>query len=311
MPKARKMVSLNIQETSGVDHPAHLQEGWLVIKSSDSDVSNLLSDLAKNENTSSDRLNQDGTEEEPMPQDEATVETTVETTEATVVEKDALADAQAKIKELEMKLGETMKELEKTKKMYGNMMDEEDKKKAMHKDEKKKAMHDKDDKKMKKSEDEELIKSAPVEVQLIVAEMRKAADEALARATAAEEVLLKERDDRADAEAITKAKAWGHLPIEAEKIGPALRRLAGIDTDLAKAVEDMLNAVEAQAESANIFAEIGKSGTPTSGSAYEQLSSMAKAVSETSGITFEQAFTNAVSQNTDLYSQYLNEKGVK
>jgi len=302
MPKARKMVSLNIQETSGVDHPAHLQEGWLVIKSSDSDVSDLLSDLAKNENTSSDRLNQDGTEEEPMPQDEATVETTVETTEATVVEKDALADAQAKIKELEMKLGETMKELEKTKKMYGNMMDEEDKKKSMH---------DKDDKKMKKSDDEELIKSAPAEVQLIVAEMRKAADEALARATAAEEVLLKERDDRADAEAITKAKAWGHLPIEAEKIGPALRRLAGIDTDLAKAVEDMLNAVEAQAESANIFAEIGKSGTPTSGSAYEQLSSMAKAVSDTSGITFEQAFTNAVSQNTDLYSQYLNEKGVK
>lgn len=307
MPKARKMVSLNIQETSAVDHPAHLQEGWLVIKSSDSDVSDLLSDLAKNENTSSNRLNQDGTEEEPMPQDEATIETT------DVVEKDALADAKAKIKELEEKLGETMKELEKTKKMYGNMMDEDKKKKSMHEDEedkKKKSMHE-DDKKMKKSDDEELIKSAPVEVQLIVAEMRKAADEALARATAAEEVLLKERDDRADAEAIAKAKAWGHLPIEAEKIGPALRRLAGIDEDLAKAVEEMLNAVEAQAESANIFAEIGKSGTPTSGTAYEQLSSMAKAVSETSGITFEQAFTNAVSQNTDLYTQYLNEKGVK
>jgi hypothetical protein len=296
MPKARKMVSLNIEEASGVDHPAHLQEGWLVIKSTDSDVSDLLSDLVKNENTSSNRLNQDGTEEEPMPQDEATVETTE------VVEKDALADAQAKIKELEMKLGETMKELEKTKKMYGNMMDDEDKKKSMH---------DKDDKKMKKSDDEELIKSAPEAVQIMVAEMRKAADEATARATAAEEVLLKEREDRADAESITKAKAWGHLPIEAEKIGPALRRLAGIDADLAKSVEEMLNAVEAQAESANIFAEIGKSATPTNGSAYEQLTSMAKAVAETSGVTFEQAFADAVSKNTDLYSQYLNEKGVK
>lgn len=300
MPKARKMVSLNIEETSGVDHPAHLQEGWLVIKSSDSDVSDLLSDLAKNENDSSTRLIQDGTEEEPMAQDEATIETPVVETEA--VEKDALADAKAKIKELEAKLGETMKELEKTKKMYGNMMDDEDKKKSMH---------DKDDKKMKKSDDEELIKSAPVEVQLIVAEMRKAADEAIARATAAEEVLLKERDDRADAEAVAKAKAWGHLPIEAEKIGPALRRLAGIDQDLAKAVEEMLNAVEAQAESANIFAEIGKSATPANGSAYEQLTSMAKAVAETSGVTFEQAFADAVSKNTDLYSQYLNEKGVK
>ena len=289
MPKARKMVSLNIEETSGVDHPAHLQEGWLVIKSKDTDVSDLLSDLVKNENTSSDRLNQDGTEEEPMPQDEATVETTE------VVEKDALADAQAKIKELEMKLGETMKELDK---MYAM---EDKKKKSMYEDEK-----------MKKSDDiEDVIKSAPEAVQAVVAEMRKAADEATARATAAEEVLLKEREDRADAEAVAKAKAWGHLPIEAEKIGPALRRLAGIDADLAKSVEEMLNAVEAQAESANIFAEIGKSATPTNGSAYEQLTSMAKAVAETSGVTFEQAFADAVSKNTDLYSQYLNEKGVK
>ena len=289
MPKARKMVSLNIEETSGVDHPAHLQEGWLVIKSKDTDVSDLLSDLVKNENTSSDRLNQDGTEEEPMPQDEATVETTE------VVEKDALADAQAKIKELEAKLGETMKELDK---MYA--MDDK-KKKSLQEDEK-----------MKKSDDiEDVIKSAPEAVQAVVAEMRKAADEATARATAAEEVLLKEREDRADAEAVAKAKAWGHLPIEAEKIGPALRRLAGIDADLAKSVEEMLNAVEAQAESANIFAEIGKSATPTNGSAYEQLTSMAKAVAETSGVTFEQAFADAVSKNTDLYSQYLNEKGVK
>jgi hypothetical protein len=304
MPKARKMVSLNIQETSGVDHPAHLQEGWLVIKSSDSDVSDLLSDLAKNDNDSSDRLIQDGTEEEPMAQDESTIDTSVEETE--VVEKDALADANAKIKELEMKLGETMKKLEDTKKMY-----DEDKKKMMGEEDKKKMKFGEDEDKMKKSEAEELIKSAPEAVQIIIAEMRKSADEALARANAAEEVLLKEREVHADAEAIAKAKAWSHLPIEAEKIGPALRKLAGIDTDLAKAVEDMLNAVEAQAESANIFAEIGKSGTPTSGSAYEQLSSMAKAVSETSGITFEQAFTKAVSQDPALYSQYLNEKGVK
>jgi len=305
MPKARKMVSLNIQETSGVDHPAHLQEGWLVIKSSDSDVSDLLADRAKNNNDSSDRLIQDGTEEEPMAQDESTIDTSVEETE--VVEKDALADANAKIKELEMKLGETMKKLEDTKKMY-----DEDKKKMMGEDDKKKMMFgDKDEDKMKKSETEELIKSAPEAVQTIIAEMRKSADEALARANAAEEVLLKERDAHADAEAVAKAKAWSHLPIEAEKIGPALRKLAGIDADLAKSVEDMLNAVEAQAESANIFAEIGKSGTPTSGSAYEQLSSMAKSVSETSGVSFEQVFANAVSQNTDLYSQYLNEKGVK
>lgn len=295
MPKARKMVSLNIEEASGVDHPAHLQEGWLVIKSTDSDVSDLLSDLVKNENTSSDRLNQDGTEEEPMPQDDT--------------------DVVDKAKMLEEDKEKAMHDDDKKKKMsYDDMM----KKIAELEDELDKArkklskMEEPDDKKMKKSDNiEDVIKSAPEAIQAVVAEMRKAADEAIARASTAEQVLLQEREDRADAEAVVKAKAWGHLPIEAEKIGPALRRLAGIDADLAKSVEEMLNAVEAQAESANIFAEIGKSATPANSSAYEQLTSMAKAVAETSGVTFEQAFADAVSKNTDLYSQYLSEKGVK
>jgi len=292
MAKARKMVSLNIEETSGVDHPAHLQEGWLVIKSSDSDVSDLLADLVKNQTI-------DGTEEEPMTQDANTVETPVDAvvaeetpaTDATAaeVEKGKMMDAQAKIDELEKKL-----------KMYEEEMD--------------KLKHGKD--KMKKDADEvveadAILKSAPEAVQKMFADMRKAADEATARAVAAEEVLLKERDARADAEAIEKAKSWSHLPLDAEKIGPALRKLAGIDSDLAKSVEDLLTAVEAQAESANIFAEIGKSSAPVGGNAYEQLTALAKSAVETGGGTFEAAFADAVSKNTDLYSQYLNEKGVK
>ena len=34
MPKTKKLVELQIDETSGVDHPAHLYEGWLVRKDS-------------------------------------------------------------------------------------------------------------------------------------------------------------------------------------------------------------------------------------------------------------------------------------
>ena len=72
MPKARKMVALNIEETSGVDHPAHLHEGWLVIKSDNlTSMDDLLSDLNKTENQSDESLNQRGTEEEPMAQDES------------------------------------------------------------------------------------------------------------------------------------------------------------------------------------------------------------------------------------------------
>ncbi len=290
MAKARKMVSLNIEETSGVDHPAHLQEGWLVIKSSDSDVSDLLSDLVKNQTI-------DGTEEEPMTQDEKTIETpaenvVVEETPATdapaeEVEKGKMADAQAKIDELEKKVKMYEEEMDKLK---GKMKKEADE--------------------VVETEDA-VLKSAPEAVQKMFADMRKAADEATARAVAAEEVLLKERDARADAEAIEKAKAWSHLPLDAEKIGPALRKLAGIDSDLAKSVEDLLTAVEAQAESANIFAEIGKSAAPVGGNAYEQLTALAKSAVETNGGSFEQAFADAVSKNADLYSQYLSEKGVK
>lgn len=35
--KQRKMVELDIDETSGVDHPAHLREGWVVMKSATSE----------------------------------------------------------------------------------------------------------------------------------------------------------------------------------------------------------------------------------------------------------------------------------
>jgi len=33
--RRQKMVNLNVEETSGVDHPAHLQEGWVVAKDAD------------------------------------------------------------------------------------------------------------------------------------------------------------------------------------------------------------------------------------------------------------------------------------
>ena len=37
MPKSTKLADLEITETSGVDHPAHLAEGWIVMKSEDLD----------------------------------------------------------------------------------------------------------------------------------------------------------------------------------------------------------------------------------------------------------------------------------
>jgi hypothetical protein len=133
-----------------------------------------------------------------------------------------------------------------------------------------------------------------------------------ARADEAVALLQKERDERADADSITKAKNWNNLPLEAEKVGPALRRLAMIDEELAKSIEGILGAVNEQAKTSNLFAEIGKSVDSSAVDAYDRLTALAKAAVE-SGVapSFEVAMADAALANTDLYKQYLTEKGAK
>jgi len=291
MPKARKMVALNIEETSGVDHPAHLHEGWLVIKSDDlTSMDDLLSDLNKQENNPDESLNQKGTEEEPMAQDESQVIDKAvredEKEEKAMLEEDkkkmSYDDMKKKIKELEDELDKAKKKLAKTK-----------------------------EEEMKKQDDiTSLIKEAPEPIRKALEEMEKSTADAQKRVTEMETVLKAERNARADEDAIKKAKAWSYLGLEAEKVGPALRKLAEVDSELAKSVEEALTSVNAQAESANIFAEIGKSVNPATGNAYDQLTSLAKSATESNkGKTFEQAFSEAVLANPDLYKQYLSEKG--
>jgi hypothetical protein len=291
MPKARKMVSLNIEEASGVDHPAHLHEGWLVIKSDNlTSMDDLLSDLNKTENQSDESLNQRGTEEEPMAQDETQKAAPMPEEDKEKMmkpedEKMSYDDMKKKIKDLEEELDKAMKKLAK--------------------------MADKDED-MKKEDVSSLIKEAPEAIRVMLETMEKSAQESKTRVAEIEAVLKSERVARANGDAVEKAKAWKFLGLDAEKVGPALRELAEINEDLAKSVEEALSSVNAQAESANIFAEIGKSANPTTGNAYEQLTSMAKAVTEgKGGLTFEQAFSNAVTANPDLYNQYLSEKGAK
>jgi chromosome segregation ATPase len=257
LARTRKMANLVIEETSGVDHPAHLHEGWLVMKSADeSEVQRVL--------------------DETLTEEDSTMEeTTTAATDAQVEKAEmTLEDAMKKIAELEGKLSEM----------------------EMSKEEK--------ESESDKTEDEmEYMKSAPESVVKMIEDFKKQAE------TATEE-LRKEREAKADADAIEKAKGFSNLNLDAEKVGPALRRLSTVDADLAKSVEEILTSVNAQAESANIFAEIGKSADFTSGDAYSRMTAMAKsAVEEGNAKSFEQAFANVASSNPELYVQYRNEKG--
>jgi len=274
LARTRKMSNLVIEETSGVYHPAHLHEGCLVMKSADeSEVQRVLDESLTEEEIMSDNTQ---TEVTPAATDEQVEAPATETTEEVVeVEKAEMTmeEAMNKIAELQAKLVE---------------LESKESKNEMEKSE---------------TVADEFLKSAPESVVKMIENFKKQAE------TATEE-LRKEREAKADAEAIEKAKGFTHLNLEAEKVGPALRRLSTVDADLAKSVEEILTSVNAQAESANIFAEIGKSADLTTGDAYSRLTSLAKsAVEDGSAKSFEQAFANAASSNPELYVQYRNEKG--
>lgn len=283
MAKATKMVRLAVDETSGVDHPAHLSEGWLVMKSANAEeIEAVINSLTDTTITKEDSVSDENT---VVTEDAVVAEAPV--AEAPVTESPA-DDKDARIAELEA-------ELEKAKKMPAFMGD-----KKM--DDETEEEYAKRMKEMKKSVDLEDVTKAAVEKAVAVEKAR--AEEALA-------TLQKERDERADADAVAKAKNWNNLPLEAEKVGPALRRLAMIDEDLAKSVEGILEAVNAQAKTSNLFAEIGKSAD-ASVDAFDRMTALAKAAVD-SGVapTMEQALADVALANTDLYKQYLTEKGAK
>lgn len=250
MPQAPKMVNLDIEETSGVDHPAHLREGWMVVKSSSGTAIQSVLDALTAPQDAAPVAAATESEEGTMPED-----TTAETVETPAAEVEKAAEPSV----------------------------------------------------------EDFMKSAPAAVAEAFALIQKAASDAAAEAATVRADLEKERGERANAEATAYAKAaFSHLPVDPAKIGPALHALKAVSADLFKSVHDALLAAEASSESADIFAEVGKSagGVQEPTGAYERIESMAKAaVAKGDHKSLEAAFAAVASANPDLYADYLNEKG--
>lgn len=251
-PKNRKMVALKVLETSGVDHPAHLEEGWIVMKSANQGVS--MSDEVTGMDESLE---------------EAYIERVIE------LEK-ALSDSQSRVAALQ-------DQVEKMAGKYGD--DEEEDEEEMEEEETMKS----------------LLKSLPEPV-------REMLEKAESEASAAREELRKERDAQRDREFVAKAAGWNHLSVDANEVGPALRRLADVDVDLFSAIEKALEGANAQAESAAIFDEIGRGGRPESGDAYSKVYALAKAAHDAGDFaTIEQAISSMVITHPDLYAAYRAE----
>lgn len=271
--KAPKMINLEIEETSGVDHPAHLHEGWLVVKASNATtVAEVLKTLPESMEASMSEATEENVEQEKGMHDEEEEKTYHEMKEV----EEELAMAMARVAELEKRIAELESKAE--------MMPEE------------------------KMENEEVMEAALVALAKSASpDVRKALTDMAKAKADAENALLKEREDRADAEAIVKAReTFKHLNLDVEKVAPALRRL---DADLAKSIEDALISADAQNESADIFTEVGKGFAPQ-GEAIDRMTSLAKAaVAEGKAATFEQALSNVAIANPALYNDYLIQKG--
>jgi hypothetical protein len=125
----------------------------------------------------------------------------------------------------------------------------------------------------------------------------------------AQEELRKEREVRLDAHAIAKSMDnYGNLAIDHEEFGPALRRLEELDSTVVEIIAKALQSANAQAESANIFAEIGSSYMPTTAGSFQKIESLAKsAVTKGEYKTVEQAIAGLIETNPSLYAEYIAE----
>jgi len=241
-------VNLAVDETSGVDHPAHLHEGWIVFKNADGNgVIDAISEQVD-----------PNTEE-----NEETVSDTETVVDETAVE---LEKATARIAELEAALSKATEPV----------VDE--------------------------SSEEAIMKSAPTAVVEMLEKARK-------EANSVREELAKERTEKRDREFIAKAAEFNFLAIEPTEFGPALRQVADISPDLANQIEKALASANAQAESAEIFAELGHNKSVGSTNAYSKVESLAKAAHARGDFaTIEQAVVGLISSDPELYAQYRSER---
>ena len=270
---ARKLVKLNIKETSGVDHPAHLTEGWVVMKSAEpTEISAVLDELRPAD--VSDLTPVVESEVELPTADEAGDEIEVDTT------KSATADLETSfLKEETMSF--TSNEATPEVVVIPEAATEAD-----------------------------IIKAMPQSIRKMLDDASATAEMALRKAAQSEAALIAEREARADEAAVLKAAQWSHLNIDPTIVGPALRRLSETDGTLAGEVVKALDSANALVATNVVFTEVGTDAPVATDDAYSKMESLAKsAVADGVAPSFEAALMAVAQSNPDLYTKYLNEKG--
>lgn len=272
---ARKLVKLNIKETSGVDHPAHLTEGWVIMKS-EGESSEMTAVL--------DELRASGT----IP----TVEPVAKSDEPVVI-----VEPEVVITELPVEGDSSVpasNDVVKTQSPQEDIMSDATEVVVIPGE----------------ATEEDIIKAMPAQIRKMLDESKTAAELALRKAAASEQALVAEREARADEAAVLKAAEWSHLNIDPTIVGPALRRLSENDGTLAGEIVKALDSANSLLEANVVFTEVGTDSPVAADDAFSKMESLAKAaVASGTAPSFESALMAVAQSNPDLYTAYLNEKG--
>lgn len=282
---AGKMVALDVQETSLVDHPAHLHPGWIVMKDATKEAPTVgidKSDAPPKPDDKTPAVDAEGktvVAADGVPPSDTPAP---DVTDPETVVSDGLTEMQSRIVDLEAKVAELLA-------AQAQDMSEEPSEPA--------ATEVGPDGKPVDVPVDQLVKSAPPA-------LAKALTDALKEASDAKAELAKAATEKGVAEATSFVKSLDRLVTDAPATGGMLFELRSSKPELAKAVEELMSALNGQAESADIFAEIGKSSRSNDGAiASDRINSLAKARVDAGDFpTIEQAVAAVVTEQPDLYT---------
>lgn len=144
----------------------------------------------------------------------------------------------------------------------------------------------------------ETIKSMPEAARALFMKMRTQKE-------AAEEQIRKANAEKAEAEAIAKAASLKAIPVEQSKLVDILKSCT---PEVAELLSTINNAIEA-----TVLDEVGKNagngastGHNTSEEAWSKLEKKAEEIAKRDSVTVEKAMATALSENPELYREYLN-----
>lgn len=142
---------------------------------------------------------------------------------------------------------------------------------------------------------EEVMKSLDPSVQKMFSDLQ-------AQKAAAEDVAKRAAEDKINQEAIAKAKDFKALPVEEAELVTVLKSAS-------PEVMNILSAANKAIAEGSVFEEVGKNkpgGTDNSASdAWEKIEKKAKVIAEEHKVTKQRAISMAVTENPELYKEYL------